>query len=123
MKPKLMKVAWVRCNDAMPGEGRLQCPCGNAPVTKFDPSQGDVICNCGRRYSWDGTVKGRSAGSGALTAYRVIFKDGTYSATSMAVEVDLQMALNYFVGLSWLLASSVWIFEVKPHAYISEIAH
>jgi hypothetical protein len=41
----------------------------------------------------------------------------------MAAEVDLQMALNYFVGLSWLLASSVWIFEVKPHAYISEIAH
>lgn|GEM_PF-4373862 len=97
MKSKLMKLAWVRCNDAPTGEGRLQCPCENVPLTKFDPSQGDVICNCGRRYSWDGSVKGRSVGSEALTAYRVIFEDGTSYATSMALEVDLQMALNYFV--------------------------
>jgi len=96
---KLLKVAWIRDPNepaGHPAKGQLRCKCGNAPMTDFQPGP-DVICNCGRRYSWDGCIKGRSIGSETLTAYRVIFADGTNYATSMAADVNLQAAYRYFV--------------------------
>ena len=87
---KLLKRAWI--------QGRISCPCGNAPLSKFDPSQPDIICGCGKRYSWEGCIKGRSLETDLLTAYRVIFEDGTSYSTSMAEAVNLQNAYNYFYG-------------------------
>ena len=98
---KLLKRAWVRDPAAPVGfaaKGRISCPCGNAPLSDFDPRQPDIICGCGKRYSWQGCIKGRSIGSDLLTAYRVIFEDGTEYATSMAADVNLQNAYNYFYG-------------------------
>lgn len=97
---KLLKVAWIREPDApqgFPGKGKLKCPCGNAPLTDYQPSP-DVICSCGRRYTWDGFIKGRSIGSPTLTGYRVIYEDGTYYSTDMAEHVTLEQAARYFVG-------------------------
>ena len=54
-----VKRAWVRLADIPPGQpapGHITCPCGNAPLTRFDPSQGNVICNCGAVYTWDGWI-------------------------------------------------------------------
>jgi len=96
---KLLKVAWVR-NDDPPGQsapGRLQCPCGNAPESHFTPGP-DIICNCGRRYSWEGCIKGRSDYSDTLTAYKVTLSDGSYHSTDMAADINLQQAFRYFVG-------------------------
>ena len=56
---ELIKVAWIR-NDApigTPSSGRLNCPCGDAPESKFTPDQGDVTCTCGKVYTWDGWIK------------------------------------------------------------------
>ena len=56
----IIKVAWVRNAGApvgKPARGRLQCPCGNAPETEFKPGP-DVVCKCGKVYTWDGLVKG-----------------------------------------------------------------
>ena len=99
IRSKLLKVAWVR-NDEPPGHpapGRFNCPCGNAPLVAFGEPGPDIICNCGRRYSWEGCIKGRSVGSdAALTAYRVIFEDGSEYSASMAEDVNLGNAWNYF---------------------------
>ena len=97
---KLLKVAWIRVDDVPAGQsapGRLQCPCKNAPLSNFTPGP-DIICNCGRRYSWEGCIKGRSDGSDTLTAYRVTLSDGSTHCTSMAEDVNLQIAFRYFVG-------------------------
>jgi hypothetical protein len=58
MKLQLLKVAWVRQPDVpagQPAPGQLQCECANAPLTHYRPGP-DVICNCGRRYTWDGWI-------------------------------------------------------------------
>lgn len=96
-----VKRAWIRNQDApigKPAPGRINCPCGNAPESMFDPSNGDVFCTCGRRYSWDGWIKGKSTGSETLTAYRVIFEDGTGYSTSMSESTTLDEAARYFMG-------------------------
>ena len=64
----LIKVAWIR-NDVPPGypaPGHLHCPCGNSPESMFHPEQGDVVCNCGRVYSWNGWIKEEVADGGAV---------------------------------------------------------
>ena len=53
----LAKVACVRNPNVLVGQtakGHLNCPCGNAPETDLDPSQGNVQCACGRLYSYSG---------------------------------------------------------------------
>lgn len=100
MTAKLFKVAWIRNNDVpagKPAPGHLNCPCGNSPESHFKTGP-DVICNCGRRYSWDGWIKGRSVGSEALTAYKVTLSDGSTHCTSMAEAITLAEATRYFVG-------------------------
>jgi len=99
MKSKLLKVAWIRDPKVPAGisaKGQLNCPCGNGPWINYE-SGPDVWCSCGRRYSWDGCIKGVSVGSKTLTAYRVIFEDGSDYATSMAADVNLQNAYRYFI--------------------------
>lgn len=99
MKSKLLKVAWVRDESVPAGthaKGQLQCPCGHAPFTSFSPGP-DIFCNCGCRYSWGGCIKGVSVGSKTLTAYRVVFEDGSNYSTSMAAGVNLQNAYRYFI--------------------------
>lgn len=53
------KVAWIRdanATEGRPASGRLNCKCGNAPVSEFKPTQADILCACGVRYSWRGEV-------------------------------------------------------------------
>lgn len=97
----LHKVAWIRNPEApagQPAPGHLHCPCGNAPESNYKPGP-DVLCNCGRRYTWDGWLKGRSTGSETLTAYRVVLSNPSKSYnTCMAADVTLTEAQRYFVG-------------------------
>lgn len=54
---KTVKVSWIRDRnipEGLPAKGRLDCPCGHAPESSFDPSQGEIQCQCGQRYTWDG---------------------------------------------------------------------
>lgn len=98
---KYLKRAWMRDNSIPEGtsaKGRISCPCGNAPLVDLIENGPDVICNCGRRYSWEGCIKGRSVADDKLTAYRVIFEDGTFYETSMSENTNLQKAYYYFVG-------------------------
>lgn len=56
----LKKVAWIRDEGypvGKPAPGRLNCPCGNAPVSSLSPDNGDVHCPCGRVYRWDGWLR------------------------------------------------------------------
>jgi hypothetical protein len=56
LKVNVVKVAWIAnasLNDGR-GLGNFNCPCGKAPATMFDESQGNVTCNCGALYTWDG---------------------------------------------------------------------
>ena len=56
-----LKRAWIR-NDEPPGHpapGHISCPCGNAPVSWYRPEQGNVICECGTVYTWDGWIVNR----------------------------------------------------------------
>ena len=97
---KVFKVAWIR-NDVpagTPAPGRLNCPCRQAPESRYDPSNGDVYCQCGRRYTWDGCVKGISAANPTLTAYTVHLADGSEYTTSMSEETTLIEAYKYFHG-------------------------
>ena len=51
------KVAWIRNQDVPvghPAPGHLSCPCGNSPESWFDRKQGDVLCECGHWYTWNG---------------------------------------------------------------------
>lgn len=53
------KVAWIRDPHApigKPATGRLNCRCGNAPVSKLHPSQGNVTCACGLVYTYNGRL-------------------------------------------------------------------
>lgn len=46
----LAKVAWIRDPNApigQPATGHLHCPCGNAPESRFEESNGNVECACG----------------------------------------------------------------------------
>lgn len=55
-----LKRAWVRNQDAPPGrpaKGRINCPCGKAPESDYKPENGDVICECGTVYSWNGWIQ------------------------------------------------------------------
>ena len=54
------KRAWIRDPNAPVGKpalGRINCPCGQAPLSAFSPEQGDITCACGTVYTWDGWVK------------------------------------------------------------------
>jgi hypothetical protein len=97
---KMLKYTWRR-DDSVPAgvtaKGRVSCPCGQAPLSEYDPSQPDIICKCGARYSWEGCIKGRSIGSDTLTAYRVVFEDGSEYSTSMSESTNLQDAYYYFM--------------------------
>lgn len=56
---KFLKRAWVRDTDApigQPAKGKINCPCGQCPPSKFDPSQPDIVCACGTVYTWDGWI-------------------------------------------------------------------
>jgi hypothetical protein len=60
METKLLKVAWIRNADVpmgQPAKGRLNCPCGNAPESSFKAEDGDVHCNCGRVFTYNGWIK------------------------------------------------------------------
>ena len=97
---KQLKCAWIRDDTTpigFPAKGRFSCPCGNAPSVDLVEDGPDIICNCGRRYSWEGCIKGRSIGSNTLTAYNVIFSDGTSYSTSMSADTNLQNAYYYFM--------------------------
>lgn len=97
---KKLKVAWIRDENVPAGQsamGRLNCECGQVPESRFAFGP-DIICGCGRRYSWDGWRKGRSTEGSTLTAYKVILSDGSFYCTSMAAEVTLSRATEYFVG-------------------------
>jgi hypothetical protein len=53
------KRAWIRNQDVPAGQhtkGRINCPCGQAPESDFDASQGNVTCACGTVYTWGGWV-------------------------------------------------------------------
>ena len=53
------KVAWIRNKltpSGQPANGRLNCPCGNAPDSEFDYTQGHVYCECGTVYTWNGWI-------------------------------------------------------------------
>lgn len=55
---RLAKVAWIR-NDSpagQPAPGRLNCPCGNAPQSRYDESAGNIVCACGAVFTWNGHV-------------------------------------------------------------------
>lgn len=59
----LVKVAWIRNDEPPPGErapGHLHCPCGKAPETWYNPSQGNVPCACGTVYTFDGWIVSQS---------------------------------------------------------------
>lgn len=61
----LTKVAWIRDPNApvgQPATGRLNCPCGNAPESRLEHSQGDVECACGTIYSYNGWARNSSSG-------------------------------------------------------------
>lgn len=54
----IVKRAWVR-NDTPPGSpapGRINCPCKNAPETLYKPETGNITCNCGAVYTWNGWI-------------------------------------------------------------------
>ncbi len=54
---RLLKVAWIRDPNApagQPATGRLNCRCGQAPITRLDPAQGNVRCACGQLYTYNG---------------------------------------------------------------------
>lgn len=51
------KYAWIRDINTpvgQPAKGQIMCPCKNAPFTYFNASQGNITCNCGAVYTWDG---------------------------------------------------------------------
>lgn len=59
MNMQFTKYAWIRNTDTpagQPAKGRINCPCGHAPESEFKPENGNVICECGAVYSWDGFV-------------------------------------------------------------------
>ena len=100
MSGVIVKVAWIRDQNepaGKPAMGRLNCECGQAPMTWLKPGP-DIICQCGRRYTWEGWRKGVSSRSDTLTAYRVVFRDGSSYCTSMAEAITLSKAINYFEG-------------------------
>ena len=56
---KCTKRAWIRDTSVpvgKPAQGRINCPCGNAPLTDFNAAQGNIICDCGIEYTWNGYV-------------------------------------------------------------------
>ena len=56
---RVTKRAWVRDPDApigKPALGRIDCPCGQAPVSALRPEQGNITCACGTVYTWDGWI-------------------------------------------------------------------
>lgn len=60
MLARLVKVAWRREPGypvGSPAPGRLNCRCGNAPLSDFSPDNGDVVCVCGTVYTWDGCLR------------------------------------------------------------------
>jgi len=58
MTTELLKVAWVRDPEppGRPAMGRLNCRCGNAPKSNFNPDNGNVTCACGAVYAWNGWI-------------------------------------------------------------------
>jgi hypothetical protein len=54
----VLKRAWVRNAEpeGHPAPGHIQCPCGCAPESQFDPAQPPILCPCGTRYRWDGWI-------------------------------------------------------------------
>jgi len=55
----IVKRAWIRTPGqpiGRPGTGRISCPCGSAPETKFHPDTGNIACPCGTVYTWDGHI-------------------------------------------------------------------
>ena len=57
----LMKIAWTHGQFNADGKGRLQCPCGNAPASEYNPSQGNITCACGTVYTWNGWIVKKEA--------------------------------------------------------------
>ena len=54
-----VKRAWIRDPDAPVGKpalGRINCPCGQAPISAYSPEQGNVTCPCGVVYTWNGYI-------------------------------------------------------------------
>lgn len=54
-----VKYAWIRDNSVpagLPAQGRIQCPCGTAPLSDFKPEFGNVTCGCGTVFTWDGYI-------------------------------------------------------------------
>jgi len=52
------KLAWVRDPDVPPGRpalGRINCPCGEAPLSMFGDGK-DVVCQCGVVYDSRGWI-------------------------------------------------------------------
>ena len=50
------KRAWVHAQDeSQPQMGRISCPCGKAPLSKYGDGQ-DVNCPCGRKYDSRGNI-------------------------------------------------------------------
>lgn len=115
-KKKLLKLAWI-ANRTQPG-GRFPCPCNNAPLVDLIQGGPDIICNCGRRYDWQGCIKGRCDGSDTLTAYRVIFEDESEYSTAMAAEINLQKAYYYFIGM---VIDGKTVVDVEPCNVFDEI--
>lgn len=53
-----MKRAWIRDPQVPPGQpapGRISCPCGNAPLSRFGDGN-DVHCACGTVYDCKGWI-------------------------------------------------------------------
>lgn len=97
---KAFRVHWIR-NNVPKGQraaGHLDCPCRRAPESRLEPADGDVFCQCGRRYTWDGCIKGVSPAGKGLTAYTVYMDDGSEFTTSMSAAVTLADAWKYYVG-------------------------
>jgi hypothetical protein len=58
-KITLIKCAWIREPSSpigQPAKGRFNCPCGDSPLVNYTEGGADIICNCGRRFSWDGFI-------------------------------------------------------------------
>lgn len=59
-KLALKKVAWIRDPEVPEGQsarGKLSCPCGKAPWSNYKKGEPDVLCACGRVFTWDGWIK------------------------------------------------------------------
>lgn len=100
MTPRILKRAWVRDANIPVGisaKGKFTCPCNNAPLVDLKEGGQDIICTCGRRYAWDGAIKGRSQYCEPLTSYQVVFADGSSYVTAMSAITTLQIAYRYFI--------------------------